>query len=381
MNRIPRGTRGSRGLLLLSVLCLVAGGLFSSCWHPPFDPAVSASFRGVERLGAPLVEVTCYGNGNSPLALSYWPVKEGTNFDFTKGLVVREYSDKTRISFVDNLLSSVVLSDGSFCELPVVKDERPWLFQYGSNGMVYGLHLGYKAVIQQKPPPQGGSSFFSLSINQINQNLLLGCGSLTQTAGNDAVDTVYIGGWWRDTSSVDLYIHKAGNDINNNTTQYTNLPSPPELPEGSFWIAKYPSDESQDGPVYISYRVQGSSTVVTYRWNWNGSDHDPPQKLPIPYRITRMLSTGALVAELSTKMIVYDRDGNYRYTIPTGNLRFIHEVWQNATLGGGGYRQMLFSRVLQWRTNKEEQKTYNAQWKYQIQVYAIPTTELGRLAQ
>lgn len=365
---------------VFTTLLLGVGLLVSSCWHPPFDPALSASVRTVEKLGSPLAEYTFYGAYGTRGGF-FWPAKDGANFypnTLTNGLWVWEANNRLRIGYLSALAAGMVIGDTSFLELPFYKGERPWLLQYGSDGTVYGgdpqnqriVQVASSGVFSQYFPP-GNAEFISI-----------GFGSLVNSS--DHVEQIYVASWWRDTSGnpgIDVYVHKAGNSFPpSNPTKYTLRP-PPELPEGSFWVCKYPHSESTHGPVYVSYKVRGTGTFVTYRWNNSGNNSEDPYKLPIPNRITRMLSTGDLVAELDTKMFVYSPEGNLKYVIPTGSCRFIHEVWVPASLGGGGQLEMLFSRVVQWKASSQEQVQYGAYWKYRVSLYRIPTVELYRLAE
>jgi hypothetical protein len=275
----------------------------------------------------------------------------------------------------------MVVGNSFFLELPFYMGERPWLLQFGANGMVYGGDPQNLRIVQAIPNDSSNQYIPPVDGNFIS----IGFGSLMNSTDN--VEQVYIASWWCDTSGnlkIDVYIHKAGYNVSgttNYTTSYTTLRPPPELPEGSFWVGKYPHNENTAGPVYVSYQVRGTSTFVTYKWNDSGNNSEDPYKLPIPNRITRMLSTGDLVAELDTKMFVYGPEGNLKYVIPTGSCRFIHEVWVNDGLGGGGQLEMLFSRVVQWKASSQEQQQYGAYWKYWVSLYRIPTTELYRLAE
>ena len=381
---LPAARRLGRGLTgyILTALLLGVGLLVSSCWHPPFDPAVSASARVVEKLGNPVAEYTLYGSSAAATGF-FWPAKDGsTTFSLNTGLWVWEENNRVRIGYLPSLASGMVIGNSFFLELPLYKGERPWLLQYGANGMVYGGDPQNLRIVQAIPNDPCNQYIPSVDGSFIS----IGFGSLMNSTDN--VEQVYIGSWWIDpndgTSYINIYVHKAGYNVSN-TTNYTTLKytlrSPPELPEGSFWVGKYPHDEDTAGPVYVSYQVRGTDAFVTYKWNDSGNSSEDPYKLPIPNRITRMLSTGDLVAELDTKMLVYSPEGNLKYVIPTGSCRFIHEVWVPASLGGGGHLEMLFSRSIRWKLSSWEQQQYGGSWKYQVSLYRIPTAELYRLAE
>ncbi|MEJ5188600.1 hypothetical protein [Treponema sp. J25] len=376
---LPAACRVGRGLseYILTTLLFGFGLLASSCWHPPFDPAVSASAWAVEKLGNPVAEYTLYGAYGTANGF-FWPAKDGTTFYLNTGLWVWEENNRLRIGYLSSLASGMVVGNSFFSELPFYKGERPWLLQYGANGMVYGGDPQNLRIVQAIPNDPCNQYIPSVDGSFIS----IGFGSLMNSTDN--VEQVYIASWWRNTSGnpgIDVYAYKAGDSFPpSNPTKYTLRP-PRELPEGSFWVGKYPYDENTAGPVYVSYQVRGTGTFVTYKWNDSGNSSEDPYKLPIPNRITRILSTGDLVAELDTKMFVYSPEGNLKYVIPTGSCRFIHEVWVNDGLGGGGHPEMLFSRLIRWKLSSWEQQQYGAYWKYQVSLYRIPTAELYRLAE
>lgn len=364
-------------------LPLVLGALlFSSCWYPPFDPLISASVRAADKLGSPVAEYTFYGTYGKDKEF-FCPMKyDNTSYySLTQGVWVwKGEKNYWHFQYVPDMGALTTLGNEDFFSLFTGDGGLPWFVQMGNDGTSYigdpPSNILYTAI------PNSSLSQTSPTLSQSNVSILsVGFGNCPDIF-SPVKEMGYMGVWYVDNNSLEQKIEVFSFTISPNfslSSPLHVLSAPPSEPPLSFWIGALPDAENTT-PLYLSYDRPDGSGGVTYILNWNESNPSW-QLLPIPYRLTRMLSTGDLVAEGDTKMFVYSPEGALKYVIPTGACRFIHEVWVPDNLGGGGHYEMMFSRTVRWKPSSQEQQQYGAPWKYRVSLYQIPPTELYRLAQ
>ncbi len=368
-------------------LPLVLGTLlFSSCWYPPFDPFISASVRAADKLGSPVAEYTFYGTYGKDKEF-FCPLKydNGSYYSLTQGVWVwKGENNYWHFQYVPDMGALTTLGNEDFFSLFTGDGGLPWFVQMGEKGTSY-IGDPFSKIIYtiNNTDPNNPYQLYKtpLAPSQLCDLILsVGFGNCLDP-NNPAEEIGYVGVWYDEYgSSLEQKIEVFYFTIQPNIS-YSSLAifSPPSEPPLSFWIGALPDTENTT-PLYLSYDRPDGSEGVTYRLNRN--EPNPSwQLLPIPYRLTRMLSTGDLVVDGDTKMFVYSPEGALKYVIPTEACRFIHEVWVPNSLGGGGHYEMMFSRTVRWKPSSQEQQQYGVPWEYRVSLYQIPTTELYRLAQ
>jgi len=124
------------------------------------------------------------------------------------------------------------------------------------------------------------------------------------------------------------------------------------------------------GYYYLSGRLSSNGSLRTERW-LGLTDSSPTVLSGVDRQLTDLLSNGRLLARGELSTIAYDADGKELFEIPTGSLRFVHEVYDSAA----GVWYSYFSRSALARTTDNSEGG-----DLMIDVFRIPTSNLKSLA-
>ncbi|MCA1949383.1 MAG: hypothetical protein LDL24_02350 [Treponema sp.] len=333
--------------LLLILLAVLA---FSSCWHPPFDPDISASVITTQKLGNPVWEVRTRLPSN---ARGGYYVPSRTNYE--QGLWIGYNNSRLSLShFFYDFNSSKALLD-SYMEIPLPSD------------------VGRKII-----PSIGAPSIFFMTFSVFDKWLIyktienyfvhssaypgfLGTGFQYGTP----TDILYIAEMV-DSKIQIHYIEVSGdpssdfNYFTDFTNGYSYLPS--ELPTTVTLAVP-----TSSGELYLS-GTKSDGSAVTWFWSDYG---EVPQKLPIDKPLTGILSDGRLVADMGDRLYVYSPDGYSSFSIPTGALHFSYERYDNDQPRW----LSVFTRTI------EIPVPHSGDADYIISIFEIPTSRLSELAQ
>lgn len=144
----------------------------------------------------------------------------------------------------------------------------------------------------------------------------------------------------------------------------------------------YPGPELQPGAFFLEYTDESANTydlvvgtpkdggaVVAFRWDimYRGT---PPTRVPIDRRITDVLHDDTLVARGETETDFFDVGGERLYSLPTGALRFMHELYDGTTW------YSYFTRTVFLGGSRDDSKG-----NVRFDVYRCPTAELADIAE
>lgn len=333
--------------LLLILLSIAA---FSSCWHPPFNPDISASVITSQKLGTPVWEVrtrlpyNARGGYYVPARTLY---NQGTWIAYDAG----------RIRMSNFMYDTATLKGNlyNFIELPATYGSYFYIIPARSDvNKIYATYSGLNRWIRY--------DVYSMDFSMSNQDpYVIGCGFMF---GNSQ-DTLYM--LKKDASiypitvlslSVDGYTDSWPPTFSINQT-YSILP--PELPTTVTLAVP-----TSSGALYLSGTKTDGSAVT---WFWPGVS-DTPYILPIDKPLTGILSDGRLIADTEDRLYVYSPDGSSSFVISTGALHFSYERYDSVQ----SRWISVFTRTIEIPVPKSTDS------EYLISIYEIPTSQLSELA-
>lgn len=339
----PLGVLGAVVFLLGSMLSL------SSCWHPPFDPRVSAALISSQKLGSPLMELrTCLPYDTQ--GGYYLPSRN----DINQGFWIKKDFGRLRVySFF--VIDSDTANISGFHEMPL------------SNG---GRILSLPSF------PNSSALFFTLS----NMDRWFNIDMNLEISASTPVLNGIGGGYRWDTDKDILFIAYIENeslklsvnsdplaDINNFNSASTSYELPADLAGdplmGINFVVQSPTDE-----LYLSGYLSDGTAVTYY---WAAPNNSPPVRLPMNRPMTELLSDGRLVSDTGDRLYLYDEQGNELGSIATGDLHFSYE-WYDS---GQNQWMSRFTRTILIGPCPSKKGS----WEYLISVYGIPTKDLSRL--
>jgi len=334
----------------------------SSCWHPPFDPLVSASELTADKLGAPVWSKTVTLRDDA--AGGYYlpgrdPAYYGTGTWINKVhdiILAGTFSPANQSEFFYNFFTRNDLGDMATILSPLSPPNPT---------------TGQVLIGANKEITANGIVMFNGSSTPIFSAMIadaIGCG----TAPHDAsFDYLAVMSWPAldpapkicflpidgSTTAIDPILHT-----------YTLPANPPARPTGPVFTA-FKADTN-----YLYASSAASSGFVTFRWlfdSFTSSFPDAPLLLPITRQLTGILSDGRLLADTGDRLYVYSADGTDGFMIPTGVLRFVHERTPD-----GITWISVFTRTVQIPGGKSDDGS-----EYLIEIYEIPTLKLRELAE
>ena len=324
----------------ISSMVLLAS--LSSCWHPPFDPDVSAAMLTAQKLGSPVWEIRTRLGYNARSGY-YLPSRS----DYSQGFWVGFNQNRIKLSrFTFDMGTQKGLLT-NFTDYPVTDLRGLQLLPDQSSPHVLYISLAslkgwYKIDFYGGFTPFTTQEFPFLGAGLFNNDTL--------------PDTLYVA--YMNDSQIYFYSVQTDNFTISGPYAYTALPA--TLPESPTLAVM-----GTGGEAYIS-GLAADGTAVTYYWPSNTAE---PVTLPIDRPLTGRLSDGRLLSDRGDRLYVYTTDGSSSFSIPMGTLHFSFEHYDSAN----SQWISVFTRTLEIASNSVD-------WEYLISIYEIPTSRLAELA-
>ncbi|HOX32172.1 MAG TPA: hypothetical protein PLB91_07570 [Spirochaetales bacterium] len=317
------------GLVLVGGLCL------ASCWSPPFDLDISESARftgKLDEVGSFLAEGINSGEVEGGYFLphrilepedGFWVCARDSELrlrfvDFSSGSA-KLYQSSSYANVLGKAALASSLSAASIASLsPTVGRGVLMASSSGSDG-VKAVGVDDWRLL---------SSYSALGVSGPASPLILGAHRSPYDETRDRLALLY-----RDSSTGSLW---GGAVLIDNATDigspsvalvmpaaYADL----AIAQGSFFAC------SPAGYYYLSGRLETDGSLRTLRWDSVSGLADPvPLTLPgVGRRLTAILADGRLLARDEDTTLVYDAAGQELFEIPTGFLRFVHEVYDSGS--------------------------------------------------
>jgi hypothetical protein len=350
--------------LLALALALVA----SSCWAPYYDPKVSSAVLLYKKLGDPFLTigpVKDEGKFDSQGGLEFLPSRPAANpWNPADGFLVQKGDDYIRIAFVEwyngdyrlapamqstpNFLGEAALlrSEAALPASPytpqlIVMADHSSAQQYGFDLSTHSLSWGPGAAI---------SAPASVRVYGLGAHLLMPVATDTDTYA-----ALFSNG-------TDLLVATDGIDVNLNGFVDAMGSA---LDAGGRSLAGGGSAFLDQANSRFYYSEQGGPTLLWDTTTWPASS-TPPAALPIPERVTALLSDGTLVAQGDDYLSAYSASGKELFSTSAGSVRLEHEVYcPGPTPTAGNY--LIFSQVLVVQGKDSSSREYYINvWKYPV---------------
>ncbi|PKL24189.1 MAG: hypothetical protein CVV47_10590 [Spirochaetae bacterium HGW-Spirochaetae-3] len=339
--------------ILAATAIAAATALTASCWHPTFDPSISASELTIGKLGDPVLYFTVYGV-NSYGMEDAWFAPQLTDIP-TAGLLVLDIGAKLGLR---NVSIDAAYHTGS----TYYYDER-------SNS------LGDAYLVQAAP--DGTAAAFIVTDSGTGRYLDLttwtptdatmattlgpfGIGSVALTGANQAALTCYTYPNVSDPQFSTVSWSSGAPDLSGTTSMlFANAPAVSS--PGRFLSA--------GGYYYLSCGLADGSRAA---YRWSAPTILQPTRYPEDYGpLIGALSDGRLLAEKDGIVSVLGLDLNRLFSFPAGRLRFVHERYDATAL----LMKAVFTRSVFVRTSNHDDDG-----ELLVEIYEIPTASLADLA-
>ncbi len=344
MNKIIQRIAVECMILIFSVVLI-------SCWHPPFDPELSASVFTIKKLGEPVWEATIQlysGTHNG----YYLP----SRLDYLKGMWIEEAEQAIKVGFVQSDMSSNKIN-GDISQFTIKND------MHNQRVLLQTLQ-GQVAYIASNET----SGFVRIQSNYFKKEKTFTspCGygwapAITTDPYSQAGDTLFAAELDSSILTISTCTVMGTESEFSFSDKGSYSFSVGETPKTPFFVTQSPVTED----FYLS--AYFSDGLRTYRWE-PSSENESFTQLPIHQPLTGVLSDGRLLAATDSKLYVYSPDGSKCITIFTGVLKFVGEKYDVAN----GWI-CVFCRTVGIPPRDKDQ------WEYQIDIYEIPTSKLDTL--
>ncbi len=374
--------------IALAAVAAAAIALDSSCWIPPFDPALSTSVRFEKKMEHVLTIGPIRYEGVKAKDSYFVPTYEA--FPTDGYWVRREDGSRLAVDFVNTFSGDPILGPRRYFDNN----------NFGSLNAVQSMSRTTAASASISPTLERGIQVFGTgeTINSTLSPAVIGIGLDTLAAWNTQIESsatglsipvgdrlLAIGGSMQlfTTNTSYRYVLLAGKITGSYsmrivpmlTQNHGGVYSVPAL--GSLFLElNYPGPALAPGAFYhsdnffatIVGRDALTGEIMGFQWsmmNWTS----PPAILNFDAQITDVLHDGTLLARGIITTGAYTSSGEKLYSLPTGNYRFIHE------LHDGTNYYSYFSRTVVVPDNKDD-------WKGQVyfDVVRCPTDKLSELA-
>ena len=363
----PASRRASR--LTKLAIALAASAALASCWVPVYDPAASLAMR----LERKLEKVTELG----PFPMNEWEARKGYFLPHrtlapVDGFWIARPEERIRVRYLAEGLtywgswesgynalgggfSAVALTDAAASGLSTSVFKRGLGLVYETGGYT-GIYLD--ATNNFIPDP-------GILVGGINPRIV---GAYASPSGPNTLELAALQystqdhELWGGATTIaasSAFAPSTANISQAKPNVYYGL----DLKPGAFF-AWNTSD------YFLSGRLNSDDSLVTIRWNAGLSDSSPTLLSGVDRQLTDILYDDRLLARGELTTIVYSNGGTRLFEIPTGSLRFVHELYDMATTTWYCY----FSRSTYVYGKDDSGQLY-------VEVFRIPSASLSDLAQ
>jgi|GEM_PF-1386282 len=347
------------------LLTLLLAALTTSCWHPTFDPMLSASEATIRKLGEPAVYFTAenvqqWGLDNA------WFLPPMVDMP-TMGLLVMDMGAKL-----------------AFRSIPTIDaiNHTGWVNTSSSFEVSNTMGDAYLACAA---PDGNSNAFVSTHISEawIVQMSDLSNSSMvlpgTNTQGSFGIGIIAESG---PTATIACYAYDALSlepEYETRTAWTGGTPSPVfSIDPGTILAFSSAAQVTEPGKflaagtyLYLSCGLSDGSRTI-FRWALATADTIEPIQYTEDYGpLIGALSDGRLLAEQDGIISVLDANLVRLFKFPAGTLRFVHERYDSSNL----LMKVVFTRTLFVRTS-----THDDIGTLKVEVYEIPTADLANLA-
>ncbi len=348
-------SRYPSAMLAIPVVVLVAV-FAASCWHPTFDPGVSASEITVKKLGAPTL---------------YFSIKDVQQYGMDEAWFLPPMTDMPTSG-------SLVSDTGGSIDFKQV-----WIDAFNHSGSIsttsgFNADNAFGDAYLVHSTPNGNAEVFIASDTTTGHYLDWTTNPTTPipaTIGPFGIGAVAQANV--NMASLACFVYQGASD-----PRYTiltwNAGAPAFVAPAAFTFSAA-SQVAVPGKflatsiwLYLSCGLTDGSRVI-FRWV-NPPAASEPAVYPEDFGpLIGALSDGRLLAEENGIISVLDADLNRSFKFPAGKLRFVHERYDNTDVPPR--MKTVFTRTLYARYNNEHDTG-----SLQVEVYEIPTADLANLA-
>jgi hypothetical protein len=350
---------------LIALMAIAVSALATSCWHPTFDPMLSASEATIRKLGDPTVYFTAENVQHWGLDNAWFlPPMVDTP---TVGLLVIDMGawiafksvpmidPLNHSAFIDTLTGFEAINTMGDAYL-VQADPDGSSDAFFTSNAGQGRILPMTALNTSPPallPNSDATKYFGIGAVALNGsiNATLTCFTYQTPLPNYQQKTPWSGG------DPGFVIGPGSTLIFADATQ---IATPGKLLDTT----------GSTNHLYLSCGLSDGSRVI-YRW-------DPPFTAAQPTRYTEdhgpligALSDGRLLAERDGIISVLDANLVRLFKFPAGTLRFVHERYDSLH----ARMKVVFTRTLFVKTS-----THDDIGTLKVELYEIPTADLANLA-
>ena len=352
-------------------IALAASAALASCWVPVYDPAVSLSSK-LEKKLEPVLRigpVTEYFEEREEAELRFIPFREASprggfafvlypDFIEMKAYFGSGSQPLRSFSWRSSFINELGLRAGTWAQDQVAGFPDRFDCLVISNSSVSGFS-DYGPTILQYDTLTGSIGLYAIDDVGTNSSTrkLIATGR-SRRASDLATDDV--GYFQYDDAAMEYQggAFEILNGLGHNAAGSETVNTGGQVIVRGTFVSK-----SLFGYYLSGYGPNGKA--ITLRWSSGFSA--APTVLPTDQAIDELLSDGKLLARENLVTYVYDSNGYPLFTIPTGILRFVHEV------NDGGIWYSYFSRGTRLSTKDGAE--------YYFDVFRYPTAQLSDLAQ
>jgi hypothetical protein len=350
--RIGAGSRIASGICAILVTVLA-----SSCWHPTFDPMLSASEITIRKLGEPKLYFTVETWDQNGIENAWFlPPKDEMP---AVGLLAMDMGEKINfklVSTIDPLNHTGSLNTFNNFETSNTMDDA-YLVQAYPDGTP-------NALVTAKP-----AEGRSLTMSPLTSSAI----TLPSTTVPFGIGAVALAG--TSQASLSCFVYPAVDDPRyeivtwdaGSPTFAATLPMTFSNAAQATIPGKFLAASSY---LYLSCGLSDGSRAI-YRWVNPPAASEPSVFSEVHGPLIGALSDGRLLAERDGVISVLDAGLNRLFKFPAGTLRFVHERYDTIDLK----MKAVFTRTSFARYN-----SHDSNGQLRIEIHEIPTADLVDLA-
>ncbi|HUW69353.1 MAG TPA: hypothetical protein VMX33_03910 [bacterium] len=349
----------------IALMAIAVSALAASCWHPTFDPMLSASEATVQKLGDPTVYFTAENVQQWGLDNAWFlPPMVDTP---AVGLLVMDMGAKLAfrsIPTIDTINHTGWVNTASGFEIPNTMSDAYLAYAApdGSSNAFVSTHISEAQIVQMSD-----LSNSSMVLPGTNTQGSFGIGVVAESG-----PTATIACYAYDALSLEPeYETRTAWSGGTPTTAFTIDPGT-VLAFSSAAQVTVPGKFLAAGTyLYLSCGLSDGSRTI-FRWALATADTIEPIQYTEDYGpLIGALSDGRLLAERDGIISVLDANLVRLFKFPAGTLRFVHERYDSLN----ARMKVVFTRTFFVKTS-----THDDIGTLKVEIYEIPTADLANLA-